>query len=73
MQLVPTNFFEIRIGSQFRSFERNVRSVVPSVNGRRPDLNSWMSRFAYSSSSGVHLPRLNPLAFLALASLASLS
>ena len=57
IQLLPTNFLEMRIGSQLRSLDRKVRRVVPSVNGRRPDLNSWMSRLAYASSSGVHLPR----------------
>ena len=30
MQLLPTNFFEILIGSQFKSFDKNVLSVTPS-------------------------------------------
>ncbi len=57
MQLFPTNFFDILIGSQFRSFERKFRSVVPSVRGRSPDLNSLIRRLAYASSSAVHFPR----------------
>ena len=57
MQLFPTNFFDILIGSQFKSFERKLRKVVPSVSGRSPDLNSLMRRLAYASSSVVHLPR----------------
>ena len=57
IQLLPTNFFEIRMGSQLSSFERKVRSVVPSVRGKRPALNSCMSRLAYPSSSVVHFPR----------------
>jgi len=36
MQFPPTNFLEMRIGSQFRSLDRKVRRVVPSVSGRRP-------------------------------------
>jgi len=46
MQFDPTNFLDMRIGSQLRSLERNVRRVVPSVRGRRPALNSWIRRFA---------------------------
>jgi hypothetical protein len=57
MQLFPTNFFDILIGSQFKSFERKFRKVVPSVSGRSPDLNSLIRRLAYASSSAVHLPR----------------
>lgn len=57
MQLFPTNFFDILIGSQFNSFERKFRKVVPSVSGRSPDLNSLIRRLAYASSSVVHLPR----------------
>lgn len=56
IQLLPTNFFEILIGSQLSNFDKNVRSVVPSVKGKRPALNSIMRRFAYASSSGVHFP-----------------
>ena len=44
------------MGSQFSSLLRNVRSVVPSVSGSSPSLNSAISRFAYASSSWVHLP-----------------
>lgn len=60
MQFAPTNFFEMRIGSQLSSLDRNVRSVVPSASGKRPALNSWIRRFAKDSSSGVHLPRRSP-------------
>mmetsp|Transcript_26255 Transcript_26255/g.73293 ORF Transcript_26255/g.73293 Transcript_26255/m.73293 type:complete len:303 (-) Transcript_26255:237-1145(-) len=59
MQLLPTNFFEILMGSQLSNFERKVRRVVPSVSGSKPALNSWMRRLAYASSSGVHLPLRN--------------
>jgi hypothetical protein len=55
--LLPTNFFEILIGSQFSSLDKNVRNVVPSVNGNNPALNSSIRRLAYASSSGVHFPR----------------
>lgn len=57
MQLLPTNFLEMRMGSQLSSLLRKVRSVVPSVKGNSPALNSWMRRLAYASSSAVHLPR----------------
>ena len=57
IQLFPTNFFDIRMGSQFNNLDRNARSVVPSVNGSNPDLNSFISRVAYASSSVVHFPR----------------
>jgi hypothetical protein len=30
MQFCPTNFLEMRMGSQLRSFERNVLNVVPA-------------------------------------------
>lgn len=43
MQLVPTNFLDIRMGSQFSIMLRNVLSVVPSVKGSKPALNSWIS------------------------------
>ncbi len=36
MQFEPTNFFEMRMGSQFRSLLKKVRRVVPSVNGSKP-------------------------------------
>jgi hypothetical protein len=36
MQFPPTNFLEMRIGSQFSSLDKKVRSVVPSVSGKRP-------------------------------------
>ena len=57
IQLIPTNFLDIRIGSQFNNLDKNARNVVPSVNGSKPDLNSLISRVAYASSSVVHLPR----------------
>ena len=40
MQLEPTNFLLMRIGSQLSSLERKVRRVVPSVKGNKPALNS---------------------------------
>mmetsp|Transcript_3578 Transcript_3578/g.5490 ORF Transcript_3578/g.5490 Transcript_3578/m.5490 type:complete len:346 (-) Transcript_3578:816-1853(-) len=46
IQLFPTNFLDIRIGSQFNSLERKFRNVVPSVNGSKPLLNSPMRRLA---------------------------
>ena len=45
------------MGSQLSNFDKKVRRVVPSVKNSRPALNSWMSRLAYASSSGVHFPR----------------
>ena len=57
MQLFPTNFFDILIGSQFSNFDKKLRNVVPSVNGSSPDLNSLIRRLAYASSSVVHFPR----------------
>src|SRR5210317_1925927 len=59
IQLFPTNFLDMRIGSQFNNLERKFRNVVPSVNGSRPLLNSLISRLAYASSSVVHLPLRN--------------
>ena len=56
MHLLPTNFFEMRMGSQLRSLLRNVLSVVPSVKGNNPLLNSWIRRLAYSSSCERHIP-----------------
>lgn len=43
MQFDPTNFFDIRIGSQLSMMLRNVLSVVPSVSGSNPALNSWIN------------------------------
>lgn len=43
MQFDPTNFFDIRIGSQFSMMLRNVLNVVPSVSGSNPALNSWIN------------------------------
>ena len=45
------------MGSQFNNLDKKLRRVVPSVNGSNPDLKRLMRRVAYSSSSGVHLPR----------------
>lgn len=57
MQLSPTNFFDIRIGSQLSTLDRKVRNVVPSMRGSVPTLNSVISRLEYASSSSVHCPR----------------
>ena len=57
IHLLPTNFFDILIGSQFNNLDKKVRNVVPSVKGKSPPLNSSISRCAYASSSAVHLPR----------------
>lgn len=43
MQFDPTNFFDMRIGSQLSMMLRNVLSVVPSVSGSKPALNSWIN------------------------------
>lgn len=64
IQFPPTNFLDIRIGSQFSSLDKKVRKVVPSVNGSSPILNSEINLFAYDSSSPVHLPRLKPAFFV---------
>ena len=63
MQFPPTNFLDIRMGSQFKSLDKNVLNVVPSVSGNNPILNSEINLFAYDSSSAVHFPLLRP-AFL---------
>ena len=39
--------------------DKNVLSVVPSVKGNKPALNSNITRLAYASSSGVHSPLLS--------------
>ena len=65
MQFPPTNFLDIRIGSQLSNLDKKVRNVVPSVNGNNPILNSEINLLAYDSSSPVHLPLLKP-AFLVL-------
>ena len=64
MQFPPTNFLDILIGSQFNSFDRKVRKVVPSVSGKSPILNSDISLLAYDSSSPVHFPRRKPAFFV---------
>ena len=51
MQFPPTNFLDIRIGSQLSNLDKKVRNVVPSVNGNNPILNSEINLLAYDSSS----------------------
>lgn len=49
MQFEPTNFLEILIGSQLSMMLRKVRSVVPSVRGSSPALNSWINLSVYNN------------------------